>query len=400
MVKALLQSSVIRLGLGSSLLFAAACGSSSSSKTPDPQQTNAVLTNYATNLYQMYADAVTDEQTFSATVEAFLANPSEPALTAARTAWLASRASYMLTEGARFYDGPIDIAPPNHEAALNSWPLDEAYVDYTTDSTGAIDDTTGIINNPTVLATIDVDGIDSLNAQGGDDNISDGYHAIEFLLWGQALQPIGPGQRPATDYMAGGPRPNVDRRTAYLRAAIQGVIAHLTAVRDQWAPAATYRTGFIAGGKDSVALALTGLGKLSKGELAGERINAPYASKSRRDQHDCFSSDTLTDYNRDALGIQAMYLGNYGTNDGPGFDTLVAIADATVDQMVQTQVAMSVADMAAIPPPFESAILGDDTAPGRVAIRATVTSLRAQGDLFADAAAALGLQIVIPEEND
>jgi putative iron-regulated protein len=376
-------------------LLVAGCGGSVDLKS----KAQPVLDTYATNLYAAYSDAVTDEQAFSTQLDAFLAAPTEDSLATLRTGWLASRAHYMLTEGARFYDGPIDVDPPNYEALVNSWPLDEAYVDYTTDANGVIDDTAGIVNHPDVLATITSDGLDALNAQGGDANISDGYHAQEFLLWGQALQPVGPGTRPASDYETGGPRPNVDRRKAYLRAATDGVLAHLMAVRDAWAPGAPYRTTFLAGGLESVALALTGLGKMSKGELGGQRIDAPYASKSRRDQHDCFSSDTLVDYDRDAQGLLAMYLGSYGSNDGPGFDELVASKDATVSASLRSQLDTSVAAIAAIPPPFEASIVGDDSAPGRVAILAAVNALRAQGDGFANAAKALGLSIIIPDTN-
>src|SRR5262249_27037111 len=158
---------------------------------------------------------------------------------AARDAWVASREHYMLTEGARFVDGPIDVDPPNHEAALNSWPLDEGYIDYTTNKdTGVVDENAGLINKSDLLPSIKPDAIDALNAQGGDENISVGYHAIESLLWGQALVEVGPGTRPATDYVVGGPRKNADRRASSLRTAVGDVVTHLTAVRDAWAPGA------------------------------------------------------------------------------------------------------------------------------------------------------------------
>lgn len=376
------------------------CSSSSSDKADPSKNAATVLENYATNLHTAYSDSVTDEQAFSDKVEAFLASPTEQTLETTRQAWLASREHYMLTEGARFYDGPIDVDPPNHEAALNSWPLDEAYIDYTTNKAdGTVDETAGFVNRPDLLPSITIDAIDDANAKGGDTNISDGYHAIEFLLWGQALTDVGPGKRPATDYVVGGPRKNADRRATYLRVAIAGVSKHLTEVRDAWAPDADYRKKFISDGMASVALALTGLGKMSKGELASQRINAPYASKSRRDQHDCFSSLTLTDYERNARGIQAMYLGNYGTNDGPGFDTLVHAANPDVDARLQKQLQTSIDAIVAIPKPFEASIVGSDSDPGRVAIRAAVASLRAQADLFAEAASALGLTIQVPEKN-
>lgn len=364
-------------------------------------ETPLVLANYAANLYQAYSDAVTDEQAFSTQLDGFLAAPTEDALASLRTQWLASRAHYMLTEGARFINGPIDVDPTDYEATINSWPLDEAYVDYVTDPTTlAIDDTQGLINHPDLLPTITSGAIDALNAQGGDDNISDGYHAQEFLLWGQALAAVGPGTRPASDYQDGGPRPNVERRKAYLRAVTDGLLAHLTAVRDAWAPDASYRTSFVAGGLPSVALALTGMGKMSKGELAGQRIDAPYQSKSRRDQHDCFSSDTLVDYTRDAQGLVDLYIGTYNGVDGPGFDDLIALEDKTTAATLQTEVQAGLAAVQAIPPPFEQAILGDDGDPGRTAILAAVTALSAQGNGFALGASALGLTIVVPTSND
>ena len=294
----------------------AACASSTSG-TPSPTDSagaDAVLETYAANLFAMYSAALTDEQAFETKAESFLASPTEATLSAARDAWIGSRENYMLTEGARFYDGPID-REPSHEAALNSWPLDEAYIDYTTDkASGKVDETVGLVNNANLLPTIASASIDALNAVGGDNNISNGYHAIEFLLWGQALQDVGPGTRPATDYVVGGPRKNADRRAAYLRATIAGVVQHLTALRDAWAPTAEYRVTFKKNGMPSIGLALTGLGKMSKGELAGQRMDAPYASKSRRDQHDCFSSLTLVDYERDARGILALYQGKYKTS--------------------------------------------------------------------------------------
>src|SRR5262249_36254894 len=128
--------------------------------------------------------------------------------------------------------------------------------------------------------------------------------------------------------------------------------------------------------------------------------NAAFASKSRRDQHDCFSSLTLTDYERDARGIQQMYLGNYGANDGPGIDTLVRAANPDVDARLQKQLQTSIDAIVAIPKPFEASIVGDDDAPGRKAILAAIASLRAQGDLFGEAAAALGQQIQVPNENN
>jgi putative iron-regulated protein len=362
----------------------------------------AVVGNYAANLYAAYSDSVDDEKAFQADVTAFLADPSEDTLATVRASWLASREHYMLTEGARFYDGPIDGTKENYEAMLNSWPLDEAFIDYASKD-GVVNEDIGIVNMPERLPEITKEGLAKLNGKDDEpENVSVGYHAVEFLLWGQALKDVGPGERPATDYVIGGPSKNPDRRADYLKVAVEGIISDLSAVRDAWKPAASYRVDFEKEAKLSESLThiFTGLAKFSKGELGSQRIGAAYESKHRHDQHDCFSSETLVDYERDALGVQAMYLGKYGDNDGPGLDDLVKAADPALDADLKKKLQASIDAIKAIPKPFEDAIAGDDDSPGRKAIQAALTALSAQGDAFGAAAHAIGLTIQVddPEE--
>jgi|SRR6185369_6126816 len=362
----------------------------------------AVVANYSANLYAAYSDSVVDAQAFQVDVEAFLAEPTEATLGTARDSWLASREHYMLTEGARFYDGPIDGTQENYEALLNSWPLDEAFIDYASKD-GVVNEEVGIVNMPEVLPKITREGLASLNGSNDEpENVSVGYHAVEFLLWGQALEDVGPGKRPATDYVNGGPSKNPDRRADYLKVAVEGIISDLSAVRDAWKPTATYRVDFEkdANLDESLTHIFTGLAKFSKGELGSQRIGAAYESKHRHDQHDCFSSQTLVDYERDARGIQAMYLGKYGDDDGPGLDDLVKAADPTLDADLKKKLQASIDAIVAIPKPFEDAIAGDDDSPGRKAIQTALTALSAQGDAFGAAAHAIGLTIQVddPEE--
>lgn len=370
------------------------CGSDDKATAPSVSR-DAVVKNYAANLYAGYTDSVADETAFQADVSALLSDPTEETLNSARSSWLAARAHYMLTEGGRFYGGPIDgeiDGAPNYEALLNSWPLDEAFIDYT-----VADDGAGIVNKPSLLKKISAQGLDELNGTMGDKDISAGYHAVEFLLWGQALQPVGPGERPATDYVLDGPRANADRRATYLKVAVEGIIANLSAVRDAWKLGASYRAEFEKNSDDSLTKMLTGLAKFSKGELGSQRIGAAYKSKDRRDQHDCFSSETLVDYERDARGIQAMYLGVYGDNDGPGLDDLVKAADPALDALLQTKLQASIDAIVAIPKPFEDAIAGDDDSAGRKAIQKALEALNTQGDTFGLAAKALGLTITVDD---
>ncbi|HEX2672945.1 MAG TPA: imelysin family protein [Polyangiaceae bacterium] len=362
----------------------------------------AVVTNYSANLYSAYAASVDDAQAFQVDVEAFLAKPTEATLETARESWLASREHYMLTEGARFYDGPIDGTPENYEALLNSWPLDEAFIDYASKD-GVVNEDVGIVNMPEVLPDITRDGLASLNGSNDEpENVSVGYHAVEFLLWGQALEDVGPGQRPATDYVIDGPSKNPKRRADYLKVAVEGIISDLSAVRDAWKPTAAYRVAFEkdANWDESLTHIFTGLAKFSKGELGSQRIGAAYESKHRHDQHDCFSSQTLVDYERDARGIQAMYLGTYGVDDGPGLDDLVKAADPALDADLKKKLQASIDAIVAIPKPFEDAIAGDDDSPGRQAIQAALTALSAQGDAFGAAAHAIGLTIQVDDPDE
>jgi putative iron-regulated protein len=364
---------------------------------------SAVVANYSANLYAAYSDAVSDEQAFQSDVSAFLADPTEDKLATARASWLASRAHYMLTEGARFYDGPIDGpiegSDSNHEALLNSWPLDEAFIDYASKD-GVVNEDVGLVNMPQELPEITAEALEKANGRDDEpENVSSGYHAVEFLLWGQALKDVGPGERPATDYVIGGPSKNPARRADYLNVAVEGIISNLKAVRDGWAPSAHYRVGFEkdANLHDSLTHIFTGLAKFSKGELGSQRIGAAYESKHRHDQHDCFSSQTLVDYERDARGIQAMYLGNYGDQDGPGLDELVKAADPKLDADLKKKLQASIEAIIDIPKPFEDAIAGDDDSEGRKAIQAALTALSEQGDALGAAAAAIGTPITVDD---
>ena len=389
------------LVLAASLLGLVGCSSDSDANTaPSAADRTSVVKNYAENLQAGYSDAVDDETAHQTVVGTFLDDPSEKNLTAARTSWLDARAHYMLTEGARFYDGPIDVDSkdrPSREGLINSWPLDENYIDYTTDAKGVVDETVGIVNDPTILKDITASNLDDLNAIQSDTSISSGYHAVEFLLWGQALQPTGPGTRPASDYALDGMRLNPDRRAQYLKVAVDGIVTHLTEVRDAWAKDAEYRVSFEGDADTSLSKIFTGLAKFSKGELGSQRIGAAYMSKERHDQHDCFSSETLTDYERDARGIQNMYLGTYGDNDGPGLNDLVAAVSPAEDKKLQGMIQDSIDAIVAIPKPFEASIAGDDDSEGRVAIKKALDALSAQGDEFGKAANQLGYKIMVDD---
>ena len=124
-----------------------------------------------------------------------------------------------------------------------------------------------------------------------------GYHAIEFLLWGQDLHGTGPGagERPYTDYdtanCTGG---NCDRRAQYLAAASDLLVSDLEEMVGNWKADGAARKGLVDGEpKAGLSTILTGMGSLSYGELAGERMKLGLLLHDPEEEHDCFSDNTL-----------------------------------------------------------------------------------------------------------
>jgi putative iron-regulated protein len=185
-------------------MMLAACGESG----PSDDLKQEVVTNYANGVHFLYSKSLQSATVLDGAIDAFLAEPTPATLEGAKRAWLKARDDYGPTEAFRFYDGPIDHPDTGPEGLINAWPLDEAYIDYVEGDPDA-----GIINNPSEFPVINASLIVSLNEEGGEENVSTGWHAIEFLLWGQDLSADGPGARPVEDFTTA---TNADRRSTYL----------------------------------------------------------------------------------------------------------------------------------------------------------------------------------------
>lgn len=356
------------------------------------QQAAAVET-YANIVYANYDDALSAAINLETALTEFVANPSDGTHTAAKEAWLAAREPYGQTEAFRFSGGPIDDED-GPEGLLNGWPLDEAYIDYVD---GMAD--VGIVNDVATYPEITVALLESLNEVGAEENISTGYHAIEFLLWGQDLSADGSGDRPLTDYTDA---PNADRRGDYLLAASELLVTHLSSLVDEWKPDGAYRTTFLEQDADmSLQQMLTGIGILSKSELAGERIFVAYDNQDQEDEHSCFSDNTHRDIILNAQGIFNVYNGTYTRVDGTvvngtSIADLVASEDETLASEMQLLADAALDSTSAIHVPFDQAIIVADYRRG---VLDAVNALQDQGDKFAEVATVLGLRIntALPE---
>ncbi|MDP2221043.1 MAG: imelysin family protein [Hydrogenophaga sp.] len=345
-----------------------------------------VSAHYAGLVHANYSDTLAAAKDMQSAIAEFVKAPSAEGLEKARKAWLEAREFYGQTEAFRFYGGPIDDAN-GPEGQINAWPLDESYVDYVVGKPK-----TGMVNNPKFKIT--KAALIKANERGGEENISAGWHAIEFLLWGQDLSETGPGNRSFEDYVKGKGE-NVERRALYLTTATELLIDDLSAMVKAWAPnARNYRAKFEKGGKESVRKMIVGMGSLSRGELAGERMEVALNSQDQEDEHSCFSDNTHRDVVANARGIQNVWLGQYQRRDGsllqgPGVRDLVAAKNAALAEKTTAQIAASVQGAEAIPAPFDRAIAKGSA--GRPAIEKTIDSLVEQSKLLVQSATSVGI---------
>ncbi|MEM1115749.1 MAG: imelysin family protein [Bacteroidota bacterium] len=363
-------------------LTASACDSNDTA-----EDQSAALSTYANVVAASYEDSYDAAVELDQAIDAFVAAPSQAGFDAAKQAWLASREPYGQTEAYRFANGPIDAAD-GPEGLLNAWPLDESYVDYVVGDLDA-----GIINRPGDFPTIDQDLILDLNEQGGEENVSAGYHAIEFLLWGQDLSATGAGERPYTDYTTAA---NADRRRDYLAAASDLLLVHLQEMVDAWETGASsnYRQTFTSlDAEQALRNVFTGIGTLAKSELAVERMFVAVNNQDQEDEHSCFADNTHRDIITNAEGIANVWRGSYTRTDGStvsgtSLSDLVRAEDAALADEIDANVATALTAVNDIPVPFDQAIINDQQT-----VLAAVDALQTLGDSFVEGAAAIGIQI-------
>ena len=292
----------------------------------------AVLETYADIAQAKYEDSLTAAKDLRSAVTALLGAPDEASLTAAREAWIAARVPYQQSEAYRFGNALVD----DWEGKVNAWPLDEGLIDYVENASYGDSSDENALYTANVIANGSLKlGGDSIDAgtitkalladtlheiDDVEANVATGYHAIEFLLWGQDLNGTGPGagKRPASDFDSGDcSNGNCERRADYLRVATDLLIDDLSDMAAMWAEAGEAREAVMDGDPDQgLSRILTGMGSLSYGELAGERMKLGLLLHDPEEEHDCFSDNTHNSHYYNALGIQNVYLGRYRRIDG------------------------------------------------------------------------------------
>ena len=385
----------------------------------------AVLENYANIAEAKYTDSLITAQRLQAAVEELIANPSAEALEAAKEAWLASRVPYQQTEVYRFGNAIVD----DWEGKVNAWPLDEGLIDYVDASYGGPSDENeyaalNVVANASFTLsgeTVDASTITPAlleetlqEADGVEANVATGYHAIEFLLWGQDLNGHGPGagNRPWTDYASGDACTggNCDRRASYLKAATDLLVSDLEWMAAQWAEGGAARTE-VTGNEDAgISAILTGMGSLSYGEQAGERMRLGLMLNDPEEEHDCFSDNTHNSHFYDGLGVQYVYLGEYVRTDGtlvsgPSLADLVSATDADLDAEMRGKLSDTMMALGRIKTAAEAGFSYDQmlergNAAGEALIMGGVIGLIDQTRSIERVVAALGVDAIEFEGSD
>lgn len=358
---------------------------------PRPQ-----VQNYADLVFQSYTRSTEGARRVQQAIDALLAKPNAKTLAAARAAWVAARPAYLVTEAFRFYDGPIDStypdAKPGPEPRINAWPLNEAYVDYVKGQPKS-----GIINDPSIPLT--PESIRSRDQVEDENDVTTGWHAIEFLLWGQDFSDTGPGDRPASDYHAG--TPSNDRRRTYLKTISAMLVDDLSGLAAQWAPNAgdNYRKHFQAmDPREALGRALNGMANMAGHELATERLSVALDSGDQEDEHSCFSDTTHQDHVYDLRGVRNAWTGSFGDEPSPdGLRALVKRIDPKLADETDAAFARATAAADAMEAPFDQMILrAPPGSPGRLHAEAAVTAFQDLGSQLVRVGRRLGILVIVP----
>jgi len=372
-------------------IFAVSCSSDDNTTTSENVTKAEVIENYANIVAQNYQDAYDDAVDLETAINNFTNNPTDANFTTAKTKWKEARESYGTTEAFRFANGPIDDEN-GPEGMLNAWPLDENFIDYVEGNAGA-----GIINHAEIYPAITKDLLESLNEDGGEKNISVGYHAIEFLLWGQDLTDPAdnlPGQRPHTDFVDGGTAANQARRREYLKACADLLTDHLTYLVDLWKQGGSYRATFLALPEDTALQNIyLGIVTLAGEELATERMDVALQNMDQEDEHSCFSDNTHRDIALNFAGVINIYKGRYGTIAGPGLDVLVYQIDTSVYSETYDATLTANNAIEAILTPFDLAIKGGPTSTEGAKVKVAVDALKALAQELLAGATAIGVTV-------
>ena len=343
---------IISLSVVTAIALSSSANSQITNEKQELSKAKSVLEAYANVALVSYSEALNSAKSLKLAIDKFAKNPTQENLNSAKQAWLVSRESYGQTEALRLSKGPIDAEDGwvsetygALEGQINAWPLDENIIDYTIDAdgkrtSGNIIDTVGKFNpggeeaKEVDVTKITVEALTDLNENGGEANVATGYHAIEFLLWGQDQDynnfledkitngALKAGERPLSDFTTD---KDSKRRLEYLKVVTEKLVQDLQTVKSAWeksidGTSGLYRAALLGKLKDkekninqsdAIRQIIAGMGVFIKSELANERLAVAVLTPSEEDEHSCFSDNTHRDLAKNYEGFKNILTSTY-----------------------------------------------------------------------------------------
>jgi putative iron-regulated protein len=352
----------------------------------------AEIQGYAQLVADSYAASLADGQGLKTAISAFLTNPNDETLTRARDAWINGRRSWELTEAFRFYDGPIDVTDTEMGPIrrLDGWPIDPAAIDYVEDNP-----TSGIINNMKLALT----RATLLSQSQSSHAAITGWHAIEFLLWGQESATIGEaGDRPVTDYLPN--QPNNDRRRAYLKLATDMLVEDLHYLVESWDPKSrnSYAAAFrLLNQREALGRVMNGIAQLTGQELANNRLAAALDTNDRKKLTSRFSATSYQDFVFALRGVRNVWTGDQGGQTRPGLSVLVGRVDPALAQKILHALDHAEESIGLLQTPLERETLPAlANSPARQNAERAIADLKSFASLIRDAGTKMGVAVYLP----
>lgn len=339
---------------------------------------------YSALVLKNYAASLASSQELLKKNQEFVKAPTAAGLDAAKEAWKKARLAYSPTEPFRYYGGPIDDAEKGIEGLMNAWPIDENFIDYVKDNPKA-----GFIADKKILPEISKKSLMELNEKGGERNVSTGYHAIEFLLWGQDFSVTGPGERPFTDYL---PEDETNRRRGQTLVALSELLVdHNQFLVTSWRPESDYVKKLMAEtSEEFLRKILVGMTSLSTDEMGGERLTVALEKNDQEHEQDCFSDFSLEDLKANQAGIEAVY-------KQTGLKELFEKRAAATAKTLANEMKNIDNSLAKIKNPIDALIL-NPKAKGRKDIQQTITHLQKQSQAIGKIAHTWNIELNVQSE--
>lgn len=351
-----------------------------------PPDIQPLLKHYGAMAHAVCLDTLAALQTMQQAIDTFVARPSAARLEAARRQWLQARDVFVQSE-AFDWAGSAGL-DTEVLARINPWPIDEAQIDYVDG-----DSETGLVNDGTTPMT--ADELAQLATEQGEASSLTGWHAIEFLLWGQDVDETGPGRRSHEDFVPDRRAlQHADRRGAYLKAVTALLVSDLNQWAAAWAPGVggNARSALETGGTAALARIIESLRRLSQEGLADAQLDAPLGTQDQEDEQSGFADSSHRDVAGTVLGIRNIWLGRYrqaggSLLKGASLVDWVEQQDKALAVDVSARIDRSLRLARGMPSPLDRVLLADDDDPDRRKVLQLVESLQLQARLLEKVAA-------------